>query len=348
MSGVMMNAKQDIAYKLGCGRLLIQPRAVDFAGEEAARLGTHALVLGGPHTLPLLQERLQHSLADAGCHAAYFVYEGPCSEEACLAYAKACTDGGHDLVIGVGGGRMMDIAKVVAEVAGVPVICIPTSSATCAAYTPLSVMYTHEGRCLGSWYLRREVSCLICDTDIIAAQPERLAAAGMLDSMAKHIEIAWHQRGNFVPPDGAAAALLASHLYTKLCNTSPGDADVAYLSIVETGLISNLTRGFYQSALGHAFYEAVRTFRPVQSAGALHGEIVALGLVLQERFARNELLAHDLLAQMKALCMPCTLHEIGMPQDKESLTTFASLRFFDSFVPAQEKNRYIQLLMEVV
>jgi hypothetical protein len=51
-------------------------------------------------------------------------------------------------VIGVGGGALLDSAKVLARRLGVPLVAIPTIAATCAAWTPLSVWYSDAGQAL--------------------------------------------------------------------------------------------------------------------------------------------------------------------------------------------------------
>ena len=56
---------------------------------------------------------------------------------------------------------------------------------------------------------------------------------------------------------------------------------VTYINIAVTGIISNITRSFNQSALAHMIYYGIRTCFTREARQALHGEIVAVGLFVQ-------------------------------------------------------------------
>lgn len=73
------------------------------------------------------------------------LFSGHCSESD---VAQLVAEAGDDraVVIGVGGGALLDTAKAVARRLGLPVVAIPTIAATCAAWTPLSVWYNDAGR----------------------------------------------------------------------------------------------------------------------------------------------------------------------------------------------------------
>ncbi len=324
-----MIGQRDFAYKLGCGRYIQQEGALELAGQEALRLhGTKAYVLGGPHTLPLVQERLFASLQQAGIPFEATCYDGACSEEKAAEFTARLTANGTDLLVGVGGGRMMDFAKLLASCMDVPLINIPTCAATCAAYTPLSVVYTAKGACRGSVFFRKEVDCVLCDMQLMAAQPRRLLAAGMVDAMAKWLEICHHRlRRVMAREDEATAMLLAKHIYDRLITDGAGmlDAlgdpaspllfDAVYLCIATTGLVSGAARGMYQSALAHALYESLRTHHTAACAAALHGEVVGVGLLAQLDFLDLENERQMLQAFMQAVQLPCTLADIGVTLD---------------------------------
>ena len=115
------------------------------------------------------------------------LYSGKCSYEAAREYAEKCKAENCDEVVGIGGGLVMDFAKAVGEYADTGVVNIPTSIATCAAFTTMSVMYTPEGAKKDCWRFEHEVDAVLVDLQVIAECPIRYAAAGILDAMAKKL-----------------------------------------------------------------------------------------------------------------------------------------------------------------
>ena len=55
-------------------------------------------------------------------------------------------DNGCDIIVGVGGGKILDTAKAVAYYLESPVIICPTIASTDAPCSALSVLYTDDGQ----------------------------------------------------------------------------------------------------------------------------------------------------------------------------------------------------------
>ena len=318
----------DPAWKFGCGRYIQKPDAILDLPAEIARLGGSALILCGRNARNA-SLALHPGLLDGIPHRE-IEHTAPCSEAAARRYAQIAREDGWKAVVGVGGGKIMDLAKLTGDLAGLPVVNVPTICATCAAFTPLSVMYSEEGAALGTWFFETEIACLLVDTRILARQPLRYAMAGLVDSLAKKIEITHNSA--FLPkgPDMAYARFSAQYLYEQLeeialrvpaalaagepCDTVER---LAYLTIPVTGLVSGCARGQGQSALAHALYESVRTLFTREAADALHGELVGVGLRAQLRYDGLDGQALD--AIMTATHMPMTLHELGVSPDEDAL-----------------------------
>lgn len=324
------------SFRIGCGRYIQAPDAILSCGEEVLRLGHYPLILGDDTTLALTRDLLAQSFAGKCEKYEMLIWNGPCCDEAAKDFAAKALSLGCDVIVGVGGGVLMDLAKLCAHFAALPVINIPTSSATCAAYAPLSVRYTPEGRTVGSMHYEREVDAVIADTALLAKQPIRLLLSGVFDALAKFLEIKQRYReGQEVPLGLDYAYAMAAHSYEVLMARTPACIEamkrgeitydveqVIFTAIAATGTISGIARGSNQCALAHKFYENSRYLYFEQSKPYLHGEIVGVGLLLQNHF-NGELAENDrLLALMRAYDMPYSVPSLGVPCDEESLEKY--------------------------
>lgn len=322
----------DSAWKFGCGRYIQKPDAILDLPQEIHRLGKSALIICGkkaqtaalaPH--PQLFSDIRHQIIP---------HSGMCSEASARRYAEVARDNSLEVVVGVGGGKIMDLAKMIGEFATLPVINVPTICGTCAAYTPLSVLYTEEGKALGSWFFDQEIACILADTRILARQPGRYAFAGIVDSMAKIIEITHNSA--FLPPnaDIAFAKFNAQYIFDRLKaiaplvpaalekgEPSPVVEEMTYMTIPATGFVSGCARGQGQSALAHSLYESVRSLYTTEAAQALHGEIVGVGLRVQLRYDGLDSTQLDQL--MAQYHMPMTLQDLSISTDPAALHALA-------------------------
>ncbi len=316
----------ELSFRIGCGRYIQENGALARCGEEIHRLGHAPLIVGGKTALSLTENALADSVR-AACDSYEFVtHSGTCNEERAKELAALCGRNGYDVIVGVGGGVMMDFAKLCGHFAALPVINIPTSSATCACYTPLSVRYTPEGRTVGSLHYTREVDCVLADTAVIAAQPVRLLLAGVFDALAKFVEIRQRYRGDTdgVPMGLDYAYAMAEHSHRVL--TERTDAAIAdmqagrftadldqliFTTLAATGVISGIARGSNQCALAHKFYEITRVLFHESARPYLHGEIVGVGLLLQNHFNGEAERNTELLTLMHKYGMPASVSDVG-------------------------------------
>ena len=98
--------------------------------------------------------------------------------------------------------------------------------------------------------------------------------------------------------------------------------NVIFTTIAATGVISGIARGSNQCAIAHKFYEAVRKFFPKESSPYLHGEIVGIGLLIQNYFNGEPENNDFLLSIMKKHKMPHSLTDIGIAPTEENKKLF--------------------------
>ena len=347
--------KLDNAYKFGAGRYIQEKGALSETAKEVSRLGRKALVIAGPRALAATEGKVEESLKEACFPYELSVYGGQNTYEKAKEHARMARSLGCDVIVGIGGGRIMDQAKATAHFAGdLPVVEIPTSIATCAAYAPLSVMYTEEGASLGSLRYDHEVNAILMDMDVICREPARYAASGILDGMAKFIEIQNGRDhislkevsiGHFT---AYTMAEMAYRIYREEAHKAIDDIanglltkeveDIAYLNVAVCGVISGVSKGFGQTALGHETYELVRTIFTREAAPYLHGEIVAVGNALQLAFNGHPEQIPEFQSFMKSMHMPITLEDLGIDPSSPKMEDLFQNLFHSPFMEPTEEN----------
>ena len=322
----------DRSFRVGCGRYIQENGAISHLKEEMARLGcTHPFILAGENAWRAAGEKIEAALA--GTEPVFETFSGYCVSARCEAITAREDVRTADLVIGVGGGILMDAAKLCAIMLRLPVLLIPTSSATCAACAPLSVTYDEIGRPCGTRHHDREVNCVLADMDILAAQPVRLFVSGVYDAMAKVMET--RQRIEGREESEVDIGLRSSYELSKFSfERLNADFDTAvqalekhegtkelfdsiYISLCLTGVISGLARGSNQTAIAHKIYESARALYPTEAVKALHGELVAVGLIAQLAYYGETEQAEAFRQGMKHKHLPTSFAEWGIPSGDE-------------------------------
>lgn len=325
---ILMPIKEE-SFRIGSGRYIQGKGYISRVGDEVCRRGNSPLIIGGETALSLTRKKLEESVASKCNKYEIAVHHGTCNEEDAKKFADVAKANGYDVIVGVGGGVICDFSKLVGYFAHLPVINVPTSSATCAAYTPLSIRYTPDGRTVGSLHFTYEVDGVIVDPEIIATQPVRLFLSGVFDSIAKYIELKQRFTEDTTEyPIGLDYAYFMSKRSFEILNDKTQKyiddiengnitddvEEVIFNIIAATGAISGIARGSNQTALAHKFYETVRFFYPVKALPYLHGEIVGVGLLLQNHFNGEEQNNGYLLNLMKKYNMPCKIADIGIEE----------------------------------
>ncbi|NER45653.1 MAG: iron-containing alcohol dehydrogenase family protein, partial [Symploca sp. SIO1A3] len=169
-------------------RVLRGSQALELSGEAIAYLGYRPLVVGGDRTLASLAPRLETLLEQQQLTYSFESYSPDCSEASLASLKVAASNHQADLIIGIGGGKALDTAKLLAHQCHLPVITIPTSAATCAAWTALSNIYSDHGAFLYDVGLNHCPNLLVLDYSIIQTAPQRTLVAGIGDALAKWYE----------------------------------------------------------------------------------------------------------------------------------------------------------------
>lgn len=321
------------AIQLGAGRYIQCHGALKEIGTEAKHLGSRAYIMGDEVTLAKTMDKIRSSLDSVNVEYTTRIFDGPSTNKNFEIIASEVRATDSDVIIAVGGGRILDICKAASEMTDTRIITVPTSAATCASWAVLYVTYSEDGRIEDSRFLSHEISAVIADLDVIFNDcPARYIASGIADALAKKPEFLFTmlQLGtDGQRPNTDAATRLADYTYSnylkigekayraaldhKECQEVD---DIVCCNIMLTGLISDLSTGGKQLAVAHNFYDAVCYLHKDVRQSYLHGELVGLGLALQ--MSINDTPDEEILilkAFLKSIDCPTKLSDVDIPTD---------------------------------
>jgi glycerol dehydrogenase len=292
------------------------------APAEIARLGSRPLIIAGEHTLAITQKSLQPILEQQQLHTAQASYGADCSESTLKSLRKAAKEHKADLIIGVGGGKALDTAKLVAHQLQLPVVTIPTSAATCAAWTALSNVYSEEGAFLYDVALSRCPDLLILDYDLIQTAPQRTLVAGIGDAIAKWYEASvssGHIEQTLIIAAVQQARVLRDILFQKSAAAlqKPGSEvwqEVVDATVLLAGVIGGLGGAQCRTVAAHAVHNGLTH---IAGHSSIHGEKVAYGILVQLRL--EEMIQGNQLATTSRQQLLKFYAEIGLPQKLDDL-----------------------------
>ena len=295
------------------------------ATEAIARLGKRPLVVGGKQTLTVTQPHLQSLFKQYKAIASQATYSPDCSETSLASLREAVKEHQADLIIGVGGGKALDTAKLLAHQCQLSIVTIPTSGATCAAWTALSNIYSNEGAFQYDVALNRCPDLLILDYELIKTAPKKTLVAGIGDAIAKWYEASVSSGASTATLTIAAvqqARILRDILFQKSSAAleTPGGQEwreVVDATVLLAGVIGGLGGANCRTVAAHAVHNGL-THIPA-AHDALHGEKVAYGILVQLRLEEmiqgNQLAVstrQQLLKFYDAIGLPKTLEDLGL------------------------------------
>src|SRR5262245_7503574 len=159
-------------------------------GKEMKALGLEgpALIIGGRRARKLRSEAWALSLGVASIKHSVHPFGGECSLAEIERGKTEAKEQGARLIVGAGGGKLLDVARAVAADLDLPVVNCPTLASSDAPCSALSVLYTDDGAFDSYRIYRKNPDLVLVDTQVIAQAPPRLLVAGMGDALATWFE----------------------------------------------------------------------------------------------------------------------------------------------------------------
>ncbi|MGZ7070319.1 MAG: NAD(P)-dependent glycerol-1-phosphate dehydrogenase [Methanobacterium sp.] len=269
------------------------------------------LVISGPNTLKIGGERAIASLQDEN-----FDVETLIINKASEDYVQQVQEKAKDVsaVLGVGGGKIIDSAKLASTRNGIGFISVPTAASHDGIASPRASIKNDKGPV--SLEAQAPIG-VIADTEIISKAPFRLLAAGCGDIVSNYTAVLdWklaHRLLNEPYSDSASALSLMTAKMTLESASAIKEGHIESAAIVVKALISSgmaiSIAGTSRPASGseHKFSHALDIIAPKP---ALHGEQCGVGtIIMMYLHGKDWKFIRDTLKTIKA---PTTAYEMGI------------------------------------
>ena len=280
------------------------------------------LIVTGEKSFVAVKENLLNALADK-----YFEikkYQGECTYEHADEIYKSSLENNFDLVLGAGGGKAIDTAKIVAWKMKKDIFIVPTIASTCAGTSALSVVYNSDSTFKEFCFYDAPPKKIFIDLETIKNSPSKYIWAGMGDTLAKFYEvrikheymISKNLPVNFPSAMGVKLSSLCRDLilenrekafYEK--NITEEFKKIVLAVLVNTGMVSNLVDEFLNGAVAHSVFYGLTVIPRIEKEH-LHGEVVAFGILVQLIMEGKQNEYKELIPFYKKMKFPVKLSDV--------------------------------------
>ena len=284
-------------------------------------------LISGSNVKKIVQKKIDESLASSNIKKSWYLSKIN-DAKSIKEIEKNVRKNKTNLVIGVGGGRSVDVAKMIAFNLGKPFVSIPTSASHDGIASPFVSV---KGKKPHSMVATAPLGVFV-DVDIIKRAPKKLLASGCGDLIAKISAVRDWQLGNSKTGEyygrySAHLALMSAKILiensSRFAKKGPNVREIVE-ALISAGVASCIAGSSRPcSGAEHLFSHAVDKLEP---GVGLHGEKCGIGAIMIAKLQGQDW--KNIVKTLKAVGAPTTAKEIGLKSNilTKALTIAQSLR----------------------
>ena len=284
-------------------------------------------LISGSNVKKIVQKKIDESLASSNIKKSWYLSKIN-DAKSIKEIEKNVRKNKTNLLIGVGGGRSVDIAKMIAFNLGKPFVSIPTSASHDGIASPFVSV---KGEKPHSMVATAPLGVFV-DVDVIKRAPKKLLASGCGDLIAKITAVRDWQLGNSKTGEyygrySAHLALMSAKILiensSRFAKKGPDVREIVE-ALISAGVASCIAGSSRPcSGAEHLFSHAVDKLEP---GVGLHGEKCGIGAIMIAKLQGQDW--KNIVKTLKAVGAPTTAKEIGLKSNilARSLTIAQSLR----------------------
>jgi glycerol dehydrogenase len=285
-------------------------------------MGKNGLILASRNVREKILAKYSNDLsADSICIEPF---RGECCENELSRLSHIISHNQVGVLVGMGGGKTIDTAKIAADRAQIPVIIVPTIASTDAPCSGCAVLYSEEGVFDSVHYQKMNPQVVLVDTTIIAEAPIRFLISGMGDALATWFEARSCDRTQSANVCGGHSTMTGLNL-ARLCYDTllmyGAAAKIACEKHIVTPALNHIIEanillsgiGFESSGLAaaHSIHNGLTALEETHSF--YHGEKVAFGVLTGLQLAdASPLESAAVFSFCEEIGLPTTLDDIGL------------------------------------
>lgn len=282
-------------------------------------------VVAGNHVQKIVKKKIQKSLANSKIRVIWHTPNG--NDESSIAQIQdKIRKDKSDLLMGIGGGRSVDVAKMVAFNLRKPFVSVPTAASHDGIASPFVSIRGDRPHSL----VATAPLGVFVDIDVIKRAPKRLLASGCGDLVAKITavrdwELGRDRTGEYYGRYSANLASLSAKILLEATEKKKlPDIREVVEALISAGVASCIA-GSSRPCSGseHLFSHALDKIAP--NVG-LHGEKCGIGAILMAKLQGQDW--RKIVKTLKNVGAPTTAKQIGLKKESlaEALVIAQSLR----------------------
>ncbi|MDA4129951.1 MAG: NAD(P)-dependent glycerol-1-phosphate dehydrogenase [Thaumarchaeota archaeon] len=280
-------------------------------------LGKNSLILSGTHVRELVARSFTTAMSRGGFLANWEIV-GPSTFQEVERISTLAKKLGSDFLIGVGGGRSIDIAKLASFDSKIPFVSIPTSASHDGISSPFGSV---KGLDRPYSLVAKPPIAIVADTDLIIRAPHNLLVSGCGDLISKKTavkdwELSHEKTGEYYGRYSANLALLSANMIMEDADQISTPDSESISVVVEALISSGVAAGIAGSSRPcsgseHLFSHAMDLVAPGKG---LHGEKCGMGTIMMAKL--HGLNYDEIRSSLKTVGCPVTAGDIGASSEE--------------------------------
>jgi len=295
--------------------VVIGNETLEFISDLCKRLGfcESAFVVTGPHTRNVAGRRVIDLLDDAGIDVNHIIVSSSTMKNVEAVEGKI-KELKPQVILGIGGGTNIDVAKLSSARQGVPFISVPTTASHDGIASPLCSL---KGLNKPYSMMAHSPMAIVADTSVIVQAPPHLAASGCGDVVAKFTAVrdwrlAHNVKKEYYGEYAASLALMGARLVVKNAHMIKLGMEeglrVLLEALISCGVAMSIA-GSSRPCSGseHLFSHALDLIAPKP---AMHGQQCGVGTIMMAYLHKMDW--KRIKENLQKVGAPTTAEELGI------------------------------------